>query len=302
MTRIISGLTPQASILTMGAFSDHRASTARGHRGGDRSGSPTLTIVSQPNSGADVSTLEAKRRWPAALMASAAVHAIVIAAMMIGWASKPPSEAQPPAAMVVDLAVMPSSPQVPRNELPPGPQQQEAATKPRPVEKLKFDPPPQVDPALKPDFAVPPKETPNPVPTQSVAKVEARETTAPKSSDAPVKANSAAPVEGSNVAPPSDAEQAWEGRILARLEHNKRYPSEAQRAGQQDTVFVRLAIDRKGRLVDASLRRSAGYSPLDDETLALARRASPYPAPPATMTGDTVALVVPVEFYIKKRP
>ncbi|WP_342249172.1 energy transducer TonB [Sphingomonas sp. OTU376] len=298
MTRIITGLTPQASIPPMDPPSDLRANASRG----DRAGPPTLTIVPQQRGEPVVAPLEAKRPWPVALLASATVHAAVIAAMMVQWAGRAPSQAQPPAAMVVDLAVMPSSPQVPPNELPPGPQQQEAAATPRPVEKLKFDPPPQTDPTLKPDFAVPPKDKPDPVPTQSVAKVEARATTAPQSSEAPVKANSAAPVEGSNVAPPSDAEQAWEGRILAKLERNKRYPSEAQRAGQQDTVFLRLAIDRRGRLVDAALRRSAGYSALDSETLALARRAGPYPVPPASMTGDTVVLVVPVEFYIKKRP
>ncbi|MBO9524920.1 MAG: hypothetical protein J7517_02155, partial [Sphingobium yanoikuyae] len=104
---------------------------------------------------------------------------------------------------------------------------------------MKFDPPPQVDPALKPSFALPVKEEQKPIETQLVAK-DARQTTAPQAVQAPVQDKNEAPVEGNNAAPPSDAEQAWEGRVLAKLERNKRYPAAAQSAGQQDTVFIRL--------------------------------------------------------------
>ncbi len=65
-------------------------------------------------------------------------------------------------------------------------------------------------------------------------------------------------------------------------------------------MFVRLVIDRKGRLIDAALKKSAGFAMLDEETLALARRASPFPAPPDSVTGDRIVRIVPVEFYIKK--
>lgn len=241
-------------------------------------------------------------RWFFSLLISALVHLMVAGVMMLNWSFRRPSDASPPAAMVVELSVMPSSPAVPSNERPPGPEQTEAAPKPKPADQQqpKFDPPPQVDPAIKPDFALPVKQDTKPIETPAVAK-QVQMATAPQAIQAPVKDKSAAPVEGNNAAPPSDAEQAWEGRILAKLERNKRYPSEAQSAGQQDTVFVRLVIDRKGKLTDASLKKSAGFPLLDGETLSLARRGSPFPPPPDTMTGDQTVLIVPVEFYLAKR-
>ena len=241
-------------------------------------------------------------RWFFSLLVSALVHLTVAGALMLNWSFRRPSDASPPAAMVVELSVMPASPDVPSNERPPGPEQTEAAPKPKPADQQqpKFDPPPQVDPTMKPDFALPVKQDTKPIETPAVAK-QVQMATAPQAIQTAVKDKTAAPVEGNNAAPPSDAEQAWEGRILAKLERNKRYPSEAQSAGQQDTVFVRLVIDRKGKLSDASLKKSAGFALLDGETLALAHRASPFPPPPETMTGDQAVLIVPVEFYLAKR-
>jgi protein TonB len=245
--------------------------------------------------------LNGRTRWLPSLAASILFHAATAGLVMINWSDGEHNDAAPPAAMVVELAILPASPPDQPSEVPPGPEQVEAAPEPRPLDQAKFDPPPQVDPSLKPEFALPAKpqiqrseEMPNVAET-------ARQTTAPPTVEAPRHDKSAAPVEGRNAAPPSNAEQAWEGRLLARLERNKRYPAAAQGAGQQDTVFLRLIIDRKGRLIDATLVKSGGFALLDGETLALARRASPYPAPPDSVEGTRIVRVVPVEFYIKKR-
>lgn len=238
-------------------------------------------------------------RWLGATVLSLAIHAVVAGAVLIDWRFHKPEPAAPPAAMMVDLAVLPSSPPETPTEVAPGPEQVEAAPAPKPLPAPKFDPPPQVDPALKPQFALPPKQPAQPVDAPNVAK-EARETTAPPTINAPKNKDNQAPVEGSNAAPPSDAEQAWESRILARLERNKRYPSQAQSAGQEDQVIVRIVLDRKGRLVSSAVKKSRNFALLDREVLDLARRASPYPAPPESVTGNTVELVVPIEFFLKK--
>ena len=261
---------------------------------------PVVRFNPQPPFGPSLEETR-RRRFFFSLLVSVGLHATVIGATLVNWSFHRTDDAPPPAAMVVELAVMPASPPVTPTEIPPGPQQVQAAPKPTPLDKMKFDPPPQVDASLKPDFALPLKERATPMETEVIAK-DARETTAPPSVQAPKEDKNEAPVEGNNAAPPSDAEQAWEGRILAKLERNKRYPAAAQAAGQQDTVFVRLVIDRQGRLVDASLKKSAGFSMLDSETLSLARRASPFPAPPSSVVGERIVRIVPVEFYIKKRP
>ncbi len=241
-----------------------------------------------------------RRRWSLSLVGSIVLHSALIGSTLIKWPFHNGSDAPPPAAMVVELAVMPASPPVPATEIPVGPQQVESAPKLKPLERMKFDPPPQVDPLLKPQFAMPLKPEIQPLETQLLSK-DQRETTAPQALPVPKEDKNAAPVDGNNVAPPSDAEQAWESRLLAKLERNKRYPAAAQGAGQQDTVFVRLVLDRNGRLLDASLNKSAGFAMLDSETLALARRASPFPAPPQTISGERIVRIVPVEFYIKQR-
>ncbi|MPT49375.1 MAG: energy transducer TonB, partial [Sphingobium sp.] len=49
------------------------------------------------------------------------------------------------------------------------------------------------------------------------------------------------------------------------------------------------------------LERSSGFRSLDDEAVALPKRASPLPKPPEDVKGDTIELVVPVEFFMKTR-
>lgn len=240
-----------------------------------------------------------RRHWSVSLLISLGMHAALGAALLVKFESTPPAEAPPPAAMVVELAVAPASPPVAPSEIPPGPEQVEAA--PKPVEdKFKFAPLPEVDPALKPLNAVPIKKETPPAETVNEAK-EARETTAPAAVTAPVEDKTAAPVEGSNAAPPSNAEQAWEGRILAKLERNKRFPAAAQRAGQEDAVFVRIVMDRQGRLISSQITRSRGFALLDREVMELTRRASPYPAPPESIGGDQIQVIVPIEFFIKRK-
>ena len=45
--------------------------------------------------------------------------------------------------------------------------------------------------------------------------------------------------------------------------------------------------------------RSSGATSLDEEALALLRRAQPFPAPPRELAGDHVDLTVPIRFNLK---
>jgi protein TonB len=238
--------------------------------------------------------------WRRAFLISAALHVVIAGAVFVDWDWRKSEPAAPPAAMMVELAVMPSSPPVPPSEVPPGPEQVEAAPKPKALEMPKFDPPPRADSALKPEFAVPLKQESQPTDAKLVA-AEARQTTAPPSIEAPKDEINKAPVEGANSAAPSDAEQAWEGRILAKLERNKRYPAEAQSSGQEDVVLVRMVLDRHGRLLSSAVAKSRGLFLLDREVLQLTQRSSPFPPPPDSVAGEQIHLVVPVEFFLKKR-
>ncbi|MEO9877283.1 MAG: TonB family protein [Anderseniella sp.] len=70
---------------------------------------------------------------------------------------------------------------------------------------------------------------------------------------------------------------AYARRVLSHIQRYKKFPSGA-RAGK---VRLKVRISASGALQSASVRRSSGHRVLDKAAVATARRASPYPKPPA---------------------
>jgi protein TonB len=62
---------------------------------------------------------------------------------------------------------------------------------------------------------------------------------------------------------------------------------------------VTFTIDREGHVLSAKLARSAGSEALDDEAVAMIRRAEPLPAVPPEIPGQSVTLTVPVSFSFR---
>ncbi|MFT4053111.1 MAG: TonB family protein [Novosphingobium sp.] len=98
---------------------------------------------------------------------------------------------------------------------------------------------------------------------------------------------------------PSIGNPTWEGQVLGALNKVRRYPREARFARQQGMPYIRFVIDREGKVVSSRIERSSGIRSLDQEALALPRRAQPLPRPPGDVKGETIELVVPVEFFIR---
>ncbi|MFT4253816.1 MAG: energy transducer TonB, partial [Caulobacter sp.] len=90
----------------------------------------------------------------------------------------------------------------------------------------------------------------------------------------------------------------WRGQVLARLDAVKRYPAAAQIRRQQGAPYIRIVMDRRGRVLETRLERGSGVAALDQEALALPGRAQPLPRPPEDVVGDPLELVAPVEFYL----
>lgn len=88
----------------------------------------------------------------------------------------------------------------------------------------------------------------------------------------------------------------WQSRLLAHLERRKRYPSQARRQRKEGIAQVRFTIDGDGNVQSVALARSSGVAELDQEVVAMVRRASPVPAPPPGV-GRTI--VVPVRFDLR---
>lgn len=211
------------------------------------------------------------------LILTVLVYVLPAAFMLIRWQAAVP--APPPPTLATFNVAPAAAPQEAVREVPPGPEQVKTA---QPIAK-----PPAPEIALSPTAI--PASPPQPVeevaePPKPAPPVE--KTTAPETRPAPPAQQA------------SDEKATWEGQVLAALNKGKRYPREAQFRRQQGVPYIRFVIDRAGRVLSSTLERSSGVRSLDDEAVAMPKRAQPLPKPPESRKGATIELVVPVEFFL----
>ncbi|TBR29412.1 MAG: energy transducer TonB, partial [Reyranella sp.] len=110
----------------------------------------------------------------------------------------------------------------------------------------------------------------------------------------------AAPMPGASAEPPSATLPTWKGLLLRHLERHKRYPSEAQRSRHEGVTYVRFTMSRDGRILAARIERASGHAALDQEGLELLQRAQPLPPLPQDQPGESLEIVVPIQFFLKR--
>ncbi|MCE2563732.1 TonB family protein [Komagataeibacter sp. FNDCF1] len=246
-------------------------------------------------------------RWGLSFLAVLAVTGGTVA-----WVMRlpPPPVAvpePPPAAIAIDMAPEPVSTPTPSTDAPVGPRQTLSIPDPAPAEPPKITAPPS--PAPNPPVPVPGPEKPRKVvkPHKPVPQLKkpvpdrtppAEATTAPPSSDARLAPAQAAPAPGSPSAHAAHDPLTWQGALLAQLEKFKRYPIAAMSDRQEGVPTVTFSMDRAGRVLSVRLASSSGHLMLDQEAIALPKRAQPLPVPPDSVPGDPITLTVPVEFYL----
>ncbi|MEE4452225.1 TonB family protein [Novosphingobium resinovorum] len=207
------------------------------------------------------------------------VALVLCAGLFLSWRGYTP--APPPASIAAFDVAPPAAPPRPVREVPPGPEQvkrDKSVTRP---ERIAPEPP---------QIALPSENTviaalPSPPTPQPGAPV--KETTAPVSTPAPPAPRV------------SSSRPTWHGLVLGALEKVRRYPRDARFARQQGVPYIRFTMNRRGKVLSAVLERSSGYRSLDQEALALPRRAEPLPPPPDDVPGDPIELLVPVEFFMR---
>ncbi|MGI2033032.1 energy transducer TonB family protein [Rhizobium panacihumi] len=222
-------------------------------------------------------------------------------------------------------------PETPQEVTPPEPpppepvvEEQPPEPTPEPVQEVtetvpEEPPEPQVDPIVEEQMAaldnvevpLPMMRPPEPVekkPEEPVKKKVAEKPRPKKqapaskaSQEAKVDANqsnrtAAQQTSTSTSSAPSISPQRWQGRLAAHLERRKKYPAAARSRREEGTASVRFQIDSSGNVLSVSLSRSSGSDALDQEVLALLKRASPVPAPPA---GVNKTITVPIRFTIR---
>jgi len=228
-------------------------------------------------------------RWTASLAVVLALHGLGAAALLTWHSAVEPILLPPPAAIMIDLAPMPvplpvAVPPVVEPPKPPEPEKQ-------------VIPEPLPTPAPKPEVVLPPpkpkivhKVTPPP------PKPEVEPTPVAPTPPAQPPQQAVAPTVAAPPAPA--ATPSYQGLVMAQLLRNKDYPREARMRRQQGIPVLRFTLKRDGSLVGATLERSSGFPLLDEEVLAMVRRAAPLPPFPADMPQATQEWVVPVRFEL----
>jgi protein TonB len=248
-------------------------------------------------------------RWGACLAIMLALHAGA-AWVVLQRTIVPELPPPPPEAIMLDMAPEapvppPPSAAAPLTPPPPPP----PASPPEPAPEPLLTPPVLPSPPVsKPEVVLPPRPPRRPARPRPVARPPIRPiqelppqpvapatptmppTTPPTTPTAPVSAQ---------AAPPSNAVPGWRGELIGRLQRAKRYPDVARSRGDQGVAMATFTMDRSGHVLSVSIVRSSGSSALDEEALAMIRRADPLPRIPAELPGDTVTLTVPVTFSLR---
>lgn len=245
------------------------------------------------------------KRWGVCGAIMLCAHFVPAAAYMHWSASAPALPSAPPAPIMLDLAPIPSSPAAPASEAEPGPEQIEQI--PEPEAEPEPEPEPEPPPEKPPEVALPepkPEPKPKPKPPQETPPQEqppAEKTTAPPAAEAtPELADSGAPP-GVQSAVQADALLSYQQRLLAHLERHKRYPYASQRQRQEGVAYLQFRMNRQGDVISFELQQSSGHAALDREVLAMIKRATPLPSIPDALDKTELKLVVPVEFFIRRR-
>lgn len=127
----------------------------------------------------------------------------------------------------------------------------------------------------------------------------ASQQTAPRSVEAEAADKAAANRQTVSKRTPSVSPQKWQGQVIAQLNRMKRYPADARRRMEQGVPHLQFTIDRAGRVLSARIVRSSGFPALDQAALDMVNRASPLPAPPASIPDTRITLTVPVNFNLR---
>ncbi len=235
-------------------------------------------------------------RWTLCALTVLLAHGLAVLAL-VQRDDETDLDAGSPVALI-ELAPIPVAPSSTPTELAPGPLAPDAEQRDRieASEKPRQDEPPVQQVAPSPDStdALPPSATPK----KQVEEAQQQPVEASVAAEPPAVAEAAiqpaAPDAGHATQLPSASALRWQRSLVAHLERSKRYPREA--AGQTGVARLAFSIDRQGHLLGSQILKSSGSAILDAETMALVRRAEPFPAPPQDVAEDQLSFVVPIRY------
>lgn len=228
-------------------------------------------------------------RWVASGATVVACYGGVIAGVL-AWHPEPGAPVEAPLTVaMIDLEPLPPPPQPPAPpppEPPPPPMVEPEPEPPPPEVKVDVAIPP---PTRKPPPRVKPPETPPPpVPAPT-----------PVTQPAPPAPQPTPQVAAAVPRPSPEMLSLYLRQIVDHVEKNLHYPGVSRTRREQGTTTVRLTLDAHGKVVAAALQARSGYRALDEEALAVIKRAEPFPPFPAELSGDSREFVLPVLFKLR---
>lgn len=254
-------------------------------------------------------------RWATAAIIVLAVHLGGAAMAFIHWQEEEAAD-DVAGAIVVELAPLPAATPVDSPDVAHGPLMEEAVLTPQAAKQAVQEAPKELpvveqSPAPNPEVVLP---TPRPVEEKKEDEQENQQavqekqnpdqasaaplTTAPPRVEAQPAPAAASPVPSTSVNL-ARAQASWERSLINHLNRHKRYPEAARSRSAQGVVLMAFSIDRGGNVLASRVLRSSGSSHLDEEGLAVLKRASPLPAPPVQLPGPVLELTLPVQFKIR---
>jgi len=260
-------------------------------------------------------------RWGASAASIAALHAALIA-LAVGWVTQPPPPGVTSPVIMVDMAPATSAPQSTPLDLAPGPVMQQAdASPPEParqdvVEEQLAPTPPQdkpevVAPAEQKVQPAPPEPEPakivpaeKPAPVKpKVTRVEAKKPAeappAPRTTASPRTERQAPAASAISSGASASAIASYNNLVRAHLLRFKQYPPGAKAAGRQGVARLNFTLGRGGQVLASALGGSSGDAALDAETMAMVRRAQPFPAFPPELTQASMRFSIPMAFTLR---
>jgi len=227
-------------------------------------------------------------RWMLAAIAIILAHLAAAATIVLGYAMMPADPDIIPAIAVSLETRAPVSAEQSFDAVAEQKVEQVDATPPTPpdVVQPKVEPPEKIEPP-------PPVQSEIALPKQPPKPVEQKKPVAPQQ-PAQEARQAAAAREAVRVASVA-ASNVYASRVFGHLQRFKRnYPPGA--SGASGTVTVTFALGRDGSLLSSSINKSSGNAALDQEALAMLRRANPFPPFPAEKTGAQESYNAPVNF------
>lgn len=232
------------------------------------------------------------------LLASIALHAVVLLVLSLSGAQAPPAKTLLVlTARLVPFAAATRAPEAPHPE--PAPAPRPAPTKPA------------VEPTRKPASAAVPRETAPAEPVMALepesAPVASGPAASPPQPAAPAAAGqtqaagsvpAAEPAAKSGDAVDAGTLEQYRLALIAATRRYKRYPAIALEKGLQGRVEVHMVIGANGMVAGTSIKAGSGHEVLDKQAVNMLKKGKTTVPIPAGLRGREFSIDIPVVFNL----